>query len=281
MGASALPWIVIIRPLQTHTIEKVIMERFERSSLKLHRPIVTTVVVTMVPWLALAYLQDGFSIWPTSLSLLCWFALGAAYTHVFEYAYHRWFMHGGTRALRFIKKNHWTHHRVFHGEHFDSRDPRALAHVLGQWFLFPTAFLTHFLLLYPLLGAAELSSFLGGVVTHYSLFEVTHWFAHVADNDFDRIVRRVPLLGRMRQTQLRHHRIHHETPEVNFNFVPPFAMDLFEETFFVPGDCTETSTGPCFVPGTTRLRTPFDGGRGSKPRDVRPVAVSALTHRKS
>jgi len=213
------------------------------------------------------------------MSLVGWFALGVVYTHVFEYAYHRWLMHGGLRFLSFIKKNHLAHHRTFHGDQLDTRDPRALEHVTEQWFLFPIAFLAHFLVLHPLLGAAELSSFLGGVVLHYLVFEVTHWFAHVADNDFDRLVRRVPLLGWMRETQLRHHRLHHETPEMDFNFVPPFAMDFLGATLLVPGDCTEASKGPCFLPGTMRLRTPFDRG-ADRPQDERDVVIPALTDRK-
>ncbi len=221
------------------------MEALTMSGLKLHHPIIKTTVAALLPWPVLAFLQTGFSIWPTSVSLVLWFAIGVVYTHVFEYVYHRWLMHGRVRVLTLIQKSHRTHHRIFHGEHFDTRDPPALEHVTGQWFLFPLAFLAHFLLLRPLLGAAELSSFLGGVVSHYLLFEVTHWFAHVADNDFDRIVRRVPLLGWMRETQLRHHRLHHETPAMDFNFVPPFAMDRLGATFLVPGDCTVSLRQQC------------------------------------
>ncbi len=64
---------------------------------------------------------------------------------------------------------------------------------------------------------------------------------------------------------------------MDFNFVPPFAMDLLGATFLVPGDCTEASKGPCFLPGTMRLRTPFDGGGGSSPQDVR-TAPRSCTH---
>jgi len=126
----------------------------------------------------------------------------------------------------------------------------------------------------PVLSAAALSSFLGGVTTHYLVFEITHWFAHVADNDFDRMIRRIPVLRWMREIQLRHHRLHHETPELDFNFVPPFAMDHLGATYLVPGDCTETSEGPCFRSGTMRLRTRFDRVN-ELPMDARAAAALA------
>ena len=43
---------------------------------------------------------------------------------------------------------------------------------------------------------------------------------------FDRWVARIPVLGAVREHQIRHHQIHHAIPVVNFNFTPPYGGDL-------------------------------------------------------
>lgn len=53
----------------------------------------------------------------------------------------------------------------------------------------------------------------------------THWFMHVGDNRFDRVLRRIPMLGTLRVEQIRHHRLHHEAPDRNFAFTPLYLGD--------------------------------------------------------
>lgn len=198
-----------------------------------HRHLIGTSSAAIVSWIGLAALYPDTA--PRVFSGIgsLWLALGMAYTHGFEYAYHRWVMHQGVRFLRGIQRKHLEHHRLFHGDRFATRDPGAFAKIPGQWFLFPAAFLLHYAMLGPLLAPAVVLSFLGGVVLHYVAFEVTHYFAHVTDNGFDRIVRHLPVLRAIRDLQLSHHRGHHETPDVDFNFNPPFAVDLALRTFCV------------------------------------------------
>lgn len=198
-----------------------------------HRHLIETSIAAIAPWIGLAALYPDTA--PRVFSGIgsLWLALGIAYTHAFEYAYHRWVMHRGVKFLRGIQRKHLDHHRLFHGDHFTTRDPSALAKITGQWFLFPTALLLHYAMLRPRLAPPEVLSFLAGVVLHYVTFEVTHYFAHVTESRFDRLVRRVPLMRGIRDLQLAHHRRHHETPDVDFNFNPPFAVDVALKTFCV------------------------------------------------
>jgi hypothetical protein len=43
----------------------------------------------------------------------------------------------------------------------------------------------------------------------------------------DKLVRRAPALVKIWDYQILYHQIHHETPDVAFNFNPPFLGDLF------------------------------------------------------
>ena len=148
---------------------------------------------------------------------------GAFYTQLFEYAYHRVLMHG--RWIAFITRRHLQHHRIFYGENFASRRIEELQHVAGPWFLFPAILLAHYLAVGLVLRPELAVAFLAGCVLHYLAFELSHWFAHVEGNLFDRSLQRVPVVGAIRRHQLAHHRVHHELPDRNFNFIPPYAGD--------------------------------------------------------
>ncbi len=153
--------------------------------------------------------------------------VGVLYTQLFEYAYHRLLMHG--RWLGFITRRHREHHRIFHGENFASRRIEDLQHVAGPWFLFPLILLAHYGMSRLVLAPELALAFLAGCVLHYLAFELSHWFAHVEGNLFDRSLQRVPVVGALRRAQLLHHRVHHDFPDRNFNFSPPYAGDRLRE----------------------------------------------------
>lgn len=160
-----------------------------------------------------------------SITLAGWFALGLLYTQFFEYWSHRFPMHRRIRFLEGVRFNHLQHHRIFHGERFQVRGGPALSHIPGRYWVFPLLFLLHYAILYPLLEVPALVAFLLGAVVHYLAFEWTHWLTHIEDNAFDRVIARVPLLGPLREYQIEHHRMHHEIPEMAFNFNPPYLGD--------------------------------------------------------
>ncbi len=186
-----------------------------------------TVSAAVLSWLVVAVLEGAGPAgeWRAA-DIFTWLVLGALYTHFVEYWYHRVPMHKGLRHFRNVKWNHLVHHRVFHGERFKTQDPKAMEHIAGRWHVFPLLFFGHYLVFHWVLRPVSLTAFLGGVVLHYVTFELTHWFTHVEDNAFDRWISRVPVLNRIREIQIFHHWIHHETPDVAFNFNPPFLGDL-------------------------------------------------------
>ncbi len=150
-----------------------------------------------------------------------WLAAGAAYTNLFEYGWHRWGMHGSRRDPR-----HQRHHRLFYGAAFTTRDPAKLAEITTSWYVFPVLLAAH-AALFPLVFPARFApAFLLGALAQYLLYESTHWWTHVDGNRFDRAVRRIPGLARVRAAQIRHHRLHHAEPLLNYNFTPPYAGDL-------------------------------------------------------
>ncbi|HWB84020.1 MAG TPA: hypothetical protein VG675_07760 [Bryobacteraceae bacterium] len=83
----------------------------------------------------------------------------------------------------------------------------------------------HYSAFVALFGAPLAPAFFLGVTLHFVTYETTHWYTHVADNGFDRFVGRIPGLNKLRSMQIRHHRLHHAQPMVNFNFTPPYVGD--------------------------------------------------------
>jgi len=188
----------------------------------MHWPLLRVVLgaVASFALVALAHARDLDV--PVPAAWWIFFFLGLAYTQLFEYGFHRYGMHRGRGVLL---RSHLRHHRIFHGEHFASRNAAELEHVAGRWYLFPLGLLAHFLIARLVVPPGTALALLAGCVSHYVLFETSHFLAHVEDHPFDRWIRRIPLLGSLRDYQIAHHRLHHELPRCNFNFNPPFLGD--------------------------------------------------------
>jgi hypothetical protein len=161
---------------------------------------------------------DG--VWPI------WFLAGFLYTNLFEYWVHRFPMHRGLPLLRNVRRNHIEHHRIFHGANFRTRNPGDLAHISGRFWLFPLLFAGHYALLTAIAPIGSALAFLTASFLHYLAFEVSHWLTHLEDNAVDHLLARIPLVASIRAYQIQHHRIHHQTPVVAFNFNPPYLGDV-------------------------------------------------------
>jgi hypothetical protein len=120
---------------------------------------------------------------------------------------------------------HARHHRIFYGDRFQTSDPEALKEIVTAWYIFPLLLAVHYSAFVALFGAGLAPAFFLGVLLHFVTYESTHWYTHVADNGFDRLVARIPGLSRLRLMQIRHHRMHHAEPMINFNFTPPYVGD--------------------------------------------------------
>ncbi len=145
---------------------------------------------------------------------------GVLYTNLFEHAWHRFGMHGRRPDPR-----HARHHRLFYGPRFRTTDAEALEEITTSWYIFPLLLTLHYAGFALLFGTALAPAFFLGVTAHFTAYEVTHWYTHVAGNGFDGFVGKVPGLRRLRAMQVEHHRLHHLQPMVNFNFNPPYAGD--------------------------------------------------------
>jgi hypothetical protein len=185
------------------------------------RPLITT-----VGWAVGCYLTAAGWQFTTSRPIeISWRALGlclagALYTNIFEHIWHRFAMHGRRPDPR-----HARHHRIFYGKGFQTSDPEALREVVLAWYIFPLLLAVHYSAFGALFGLPLAPAFFLGVLLHFVTYEVTHWYTHVAGNGFDRFVSRIPGLRDLRSMQIRHHRLHHAEPMVNFNFNPPYAGD--------------------------------------------------------
>jgi hypothetical protein len=188
-------------------------------------------VVVVIHWNAIDW-SDPRQYW--AAPFLVAFLLGIAYTHFFEYGYHRLLMHAGARGLGFIKRNHLKHHQVFYGENFTSTNREDWQYISSPWFVFPALIIIHYSVLQTVLGPVSLVAFFAGVLLHYLFFECTHWLTHVKGNAIDRWIAKLPLMGPMRGYHIRHHRYHHEIPKFDFNFNPPFMGDVVFGTLKVP-----------------------------------------------
>ena len=156
---------------------------------------------------------------------LGWFIAGALYTHFFEYFYHRFALHKGLPALKFLKKSHTQHHWFFNDPNFQRRDLEALQNITTKWYVFPLLFIGHYLFALKFVSHEYIPTLFLGIIIHFSVFEISHWFTHVKGNLFDKIMLQVPVFGRCRAWQIRHHRIHHDWPLYNFNFTIPALGD--------------------------------------------------------
>lgn len=189
-------------------------------------PIIRTVLAAVTPLAIVITVHrhslDGFTL---SLGVVAWALAGTLYTQLVEYWCHRFPMHRGLPYLSNVKWNHLEHHRVFYGANFQTQDPEKLHHIVGRYWVFPILFVGHYAVLAPVLETPALVAFFLGSVLHYVVFELTHWLTHIEDNSVDRTIARLPFLADIRAYQIEHHRIHHEIPELAFNFNPPYLGD--------------------------------------------------------
>ena len=194
--------------------------------MKHRKPLLRTVAAAVFSYLLLLLLEAAsLSSASFSSALLAWLLAGILYTQFVEYWYHRFPMHRNIRFLENIKRNHLEHHQAFYGDHFCARTEEDLSHIAGRWWAFPILFFLHYAVLHLLAPSVVVAAFLLGAVIHYVAFEVTHWYTHVEDSAFDRFLKSIPVIGTLRAYQVEHHRIHHETPFVAFNFNPPYLGD--------------------------------------------------------
>jgi hypothetical protein len=155
---------------------------------------------------------------PISASI---FAVSFAYTSFFEYALHRWLMHG---LRSFVREDHVVHHR----EHFLRRetDPH---HVLFAWWVAPAILFGHFWIFWSidaLTGLSVTCPCLSAFGVYYVLYEYIHWCIH---NPADRLIERTFVFRYLR----RNHHLHHLQPRANFNVLLPLG-DLFFGTLQRP-----------------------------------------------
>lgn len=149
-----------------------------------------------------------FSINASWYSIWTWFSLGVFYTHVFEYFYHRFALHRGLPGLKKMKKGHRQHHRIFHPLNYKTKNPADLGEVTTRWPVFPILLFIHYfitLAVWPKNYLGFVSIFFFGVLLRFLAYDVTHYFSHLDDNFFDRLVAKIPLLRRLRAYQDRHH----------------------------------------------------------------------------
>jgi hypothetical protein len=107
----------------------------------------------------------------------------------------------------------------------------ALQQVVTVWYIFPILLAIHFPPFVAIFPSGLPPMFVLGVVLHFVTYEVTHWYTHVADNAFDRRIRRIPGVRRLREAQIRHHRLHYSDPGVNFNSIHPIQAIGSPEPF--------------------------------------------------
>jgi len=185
------------------------------------KPLFVAVAWAAGSFLAALGVQLGVTARPEiSVRALLLVLAGALYTNVFEHIWHRFAMHSRRPDPR-----HAMHHRTFYGDRFQTTDPAALREIVTAWYIFPLLLTIHYSLFAAIFGAALAPAFFLGVTLHFITYESTHWYTHVAGNSFDRFVGGIPILRSLRAMQIRHHRLHHAEPLVNFNFTPPYVGD--------------------------------------------------------
>lgn len=170
----------------------------------------------LLAWVALGTfalfgLFDGLGSWVSFLLCFC-------YGSLFEYLYHRDWLH---ESRGIVWRRHAIHHVKYMDDGFRTADPMA-DNISEDWFFLPIALLAH----------APFVSLIGGVglTTYYCLFELIHWSIHREDTALEAVLSRVPGIRVLWIRTLEHHRTHHERSDSNFNFVYPFPWDRLFKT---------------------------------------------------
>ncbi len=194
----------------------------------IHKPLFKAMLAAILPYFLMLFLHYKL-LHVAFVFSIGWFLWGLLYTHFFEYFFHRVPMHKGLKFFRSIKISHMHHHQTFYGDYFQSRYPPSLEKITMKWYNFPILLSIHYVLALMILPPTTILVFFAGVVCHFLMYESSHWFTHVKDNFLDRKMIHWPFIGRVRRYQISHHKIHHETPIVNFNFnVPPLGDFIFQ-----------------------------------------------------
>ncbi len=169
------------------------------------------------------------------VAFACWL-----YWQMFEFCWHRIARHERIEGLVWALKSHMKHHIIFPKEHFQTREEEELKEILGAWYVFPMLFainyVAHVGLWLRFLPTSCTLIFFAGLALQFALFEWCHWFTHIEDNFFDKIVAHIPVLCNIRRDQIAMHRAHHETPKAktNFNFTWPYIGDRVAGTLVIP-----------------------------------------------
>jgi hypothetical protein len=143
------------------------------------------------------------------------FVVGFVYGSFFEYAIHRWLMHG---PPSFVRRDHMVHHR----EHF-ALTGADRHYVLLGWWAAPAILFGHSLVFWAidvLSGLSVILPCLMALGAYYVLYEYIHWCMH---NPADRAVERTLVFRYLNKN----HQLHHLRPHINFNVVLPLGDLLF------------------------------------------------------
>lgn len=133
----------------------------------------------------------------------------------------------------------------FSGEHFQSNDPQALGHIVGQWSVFLVLFSVSYLVAVLILPKPAMAAFFLDVTAHLVFFETAHGFVRV--NLVDAVLLRVPVIGRLRARQIEHHRRRDDRPLICYGFtVPPPVWDSLFGTLNWPLLPTEEASAGDF-----------------------------------
>ena len=171
--------------------------------------------------------------------------LGAGYTHLVEYLWHRFVMHKGFKILAFIKKNHSEHHKALQDEYFRTRDLERLDKIVTTPVTFPVLLMLHYFAWIGIIALVKLSiglvippeyliAFFTGVTIYYWHYETIHWFVHLENNIVDRLMSKNGTTDRIWKKIVAVHKTHHDHPVSDFNFTPPWIFDRLYKTFRNP-----------------------------------------------
>ncbi len=215
--------------------------------MKTHWPIIRSCLSVTGTYVFILWVASNLSemVFPIDWWMPVVFGLGLAYTHAFEYFWHCVTLHLGIPGLLSLREGHRRHHVVFHGDNFRSPNMEAPQEIIGHWLVFPLLVIPHYFIFAAVCGLSGhgieyLEVFFLAVALHFEHYEMSHWFTHQPlDNPYDTGIAwlntHLPLIGplifKMRQDQIEHHRIHHEVPIWNFNFNPFYLGDIFRKTF--------------------------------------------------
>ena len=204
------------------------------AAFRLNLPVIYGVIVIIGPYLILLFINPYI----TEEEMFSWnfwyivsFIGGFLYTHLFEWYFHHGPMH---HRMKFwpiaLMIAHMKHHKVFYGDNYQSRDPDDLKEITGTYYRFPILVALHYVLFLILFPAYLAPMFFLGETIHLTTYEITHWYSHLKDNLFDKVISYIPILNSIRSYQIEHHRIHHEEPIYNFAFNPPYLWDYVFKT---------------------------------------------------